>query len=155
MEQLADIFNDAKLDDPAPGQPAPAEPAPGQPAPVPAPDDQPRWIGDVKLVRLNKEDQDYVVKIKESFLLSDKEVVMSKEGREFKNEAGSMFRSVKIDGGIKKPSHQKYFLVGETGGEATVFPSLTSINKKYKNNMDDIQFILPICGNWRRVIRRV
>eukprot|EP00808_Paulinella_micropora_P018417 g48973.t1 len=79
---------------------------------------------------------------------------MSMDGKEFKNEAGFLFCSASIDDGIKNPSSQKYFLVWDNEDEVSVFPSLTSIHKKYKNNMNAIMFILPVTGNWRRVICR-
>eukprot|EP00808_Paulinella_micropora_P003257 g21085.t1 len=136
-------------------EPAPAVApvvAPAVPAPVGD------FIEDVKQVRLNKEEKDYIVKIHKTFLDSVKEIHISKDGKDFKNEAGFVFRSVGMDMSIKNPSTQKFFLVGAkllNGNECLIFPSLTSINKKYKDNMNAIEFILPISGNWRRrVVRR-
>eukprot|EP00808_Paulinella_micropora_P021706 g55601.t1 len=128
-----------------------AEPAPAvAPAVAPVGD----FIEDVKQVRLNKEEKDYIVKIHKTFLDSVKEIHISKDGKDFKNEAGFVFRSVGMDMSIKNPSTQKFFLVGAkllNGNEYLIFPSLiTSINKKYKDNMNAIEFILPISGNWRR-----
>eukprot|EP00808_Paulinella_micropora_P029248 g25576.t1 len=86
-----------------------ADPAPAvAPAVAPVGD----FIEDVKQVRLNKEEKDYIVKIHKTFLDSVKEIHISKDGKDFKNEAGFVFRSVGIVMSIKNPSTQKFFLVG-------------------------------------------
>eukprot|EP00808_Paulinella_micropora_P013841 g42264.t1 len=106
--RLEDESDDEERDDPAPAA-APAV----APAPAIAIQARERWIDDVRQVRVDKQEDEFVVKIHESFLKSIKEVKMSMEGKEFKNEAGFLFRSASIDDGIKNPSSQKYFLVGD------------------------------------------
>eukprot|EP00808_Paulinella_micropora_P026693 g73549.t1 len=149
--RLEDESEDEEQDDPTPDVAPDVAPAI---APAVANQARERWIDDIRQVRVDKEEDEFLLKIHESFLKSNKEVKMSRDGKEFKKEAGFLFRSASIDDGVKNPSSQKYFLVGDNEDKVSVFPSLTSIHKKYKNNMNAIMFILPVVGNWRRVIRR-
>eukprot|EP00808_Paulinella_micropora_P017261 g14099.t1 len=137
--RLEDESEDEEQDDPTPDVAPAVAPAVANPEPA-----RERWIDDIRQVRLDKEEDEFVVKIHKSFLKSIKEVKMSRDGKEFKMEAGFLFRSASIDDGVKNPSSQKYFLVGDAEDKVSVFPSLTSIHKKYKNNMNAIMFILPV-----------
>eukprot|EP00808_Paulinella_micropora_P014163 g60576.t1 len=112
--RLEDESDDEEQDDPAPDV-APAVASAVAPAVAPAVANQARerWIDDVRQVRVDKEEDEFVVKIHESFLKSIKEVKMSRDGKEFKKEACFLFRSASIDDGVKNPSSQKYFLVGD------------------------------------------
>eukprot|EP00808_Paulinella_micropora_P022945 g26457.t1 len=158
MDDLSVALEGVKFGEPAEAQPAPAQPAPAQPAPAqpdkaqpdeaqpdeaqpapaqpapaqPAPQPIPPPLGSREFLRANKE------------------VKLSRDGSDFKNGEGLVFRVVEIDRGIRNPIRQRFFLVEDHNNEITVFPSLTSIHKHFKDNMGSINFILPKAGHWRR-----
>eukprot|EP00808_Paulinella_micropora_P026906 g59700.t1 len=131
--------------EPAPGQPAPAEPAPGQPAPaIPGP-----WV---KYENIPDDTKYLVVQLSLGFIMADKKVKMAKKKNEMKSEPGQVYCCAEIDSGILNPVSQQFFIVSAGEGEdenVSIFPSLTSIHKKYRSEMKKINYILPISGNWK------
>eukprot|EP00808_Paulinella_micropora_P001262 g18065.t1 len=136
--------------EPAPGQPAPAEPAPGQPAPAePAPAIPGPWV---KYENIPDDTKYLVVQLSLGFIMADKKVKMAKKKNEMKSAPGQVYCCAEIDSGILNPVSQQFFIVSAGEGEdenVSIFPSLTSIHKKYRSEMKKINYILPISGNWK------
>eukprot|EP00808_Paulinella_micropora_P015585 g36917.t1 len=82
--RLEDESDDEEQDDPAPDV-APAV------APAVANQARERWIDDVRQLRVDKEEDEFVVKIHKSFLESIKEVIMSEEVRSSKMKMAFCF----------------------------------------------------------------
>eukprot|EP00808_Paulinella_micropora_P023281 g49705.t1 len=126
--------------DPAPGQPVQADPAPGQPAQaIPGP-----WV---KYENIPDDTKYFVVQLSLGFVMEDKKVKMVRKKSEMKSEPGHIYCTAEIDSGILNPVSQQFFIVSAEEGEGedvSIFPSLTSIHKKYRSEMKKINYILPI-----------
>eukprot|EP00808_Paulinella_micropora_P029178 g40144.t1 len=147
----ADPDQSAPAPVPAPGQPAPAPapaPAPDQPAPadpvIPGP-----WV---KYENIPTDTKYFVVQLSLGFVMADKKAKMARKKSEMKSEPGHVYCCAEVDSGILNPVSQQFFIASAGEGEnedVSIFPSLTSIHKKYRSEMKKINYILPISGNWK------
>eukprot|EP00808_Paulinella_micropora_P023407 g74158.t1 len=135
--------------DQAPADQAPANQAPGQPAPdIPGP-----WV---KYENVHGETKNFVVQVSLDFVTSNKKVIMGKKS-DLKSEEGRVYYPADVDNGVLNPLSQQFFIVRAGEGEfedVIIFPSLTSIHKRYRSEMKEINYILLISGNWKRASPR-
>eukprot|EP00808_Paulinella_micropora_P006301 g63568.t1 len=147
---------------PAPADPAPADPTPADPTPAPAqPDPAPvaqqapappaPWNTIATLPERYSED-------KKCILIPREFISVSKKVREFsgKREAIRFLRSFELKENeyyfawvdaeiVKKPTYEQSFLVSVgKQNELIVVNSITSISRKLKKRVGDINWVLPI-----------